>query len=27
VILDICADPAFTAAKLRAAVQRAGEIH
>ena len=27
VILDICADPDFTAAKLRAAVMRAGEIH
>lgn len=27
VILDICADPGFSPAKLRAAVQRAGEIH
>ncbi len=27
VILDICADPDFSPAKLRAAVQRAGEIH
>lgn len=27
VILDICADPAFTAAKLRAAVRKSGEIH
>ncbi len=27
VILDICAEPDFSPAKLRAAVQRAGEIH
>ena len=27
VILDVCAEPDFTAAKLRAAVMRAGEIH
>ena len=27
VILDVCADPAFTPAKLRAAVLRSGEIH
>ncbi len=27
VILDVCADPGFTAARLRAAVQRSGEIH
>jgi regulator of RNase E activity RraA len=27
VILDICKDPAFTAAKLREAVKRSGEIH
>ena len=27
VILDICADPEFTPAKLRDAVRRAGEIH
>ena len=27
VILDICADPDFSPAKLRVAVQRAGEIH
>jgi regulator of RNase E activity RraA len=27
VILDICADPAFTAARLRAAVRKSGEIH
>lgn len=27
VILDICADPDFSPAKLRAAVQRSGEIH
>ena len=27
VILDVCADPAFTPAKLRAAVMRSGEIH
>ncbi len=27
VILDICADPGFTAAKLREAVRRSGEIH
>ena len=27
VILDVCADPEFSPAKLRAAVQRAGEIH
>ena len=27
VILDICADPEFTATKLRQAVMRAGEIH
>jgi hypothetical protein len=27
VILDICADPAFTPAKLRAALKESGEIH
>ena len=27
VILDACADPAFTPAKLRQALQRSGEIH
>ena len=27
VILDVCADPGFTPAKLRAAVLRSGEIH
>jgi regulator of RNase E activity RraA len=27
VILDVCADPGFTPAKLREAVKRAGEIH
>jgi hypothetical protein len=27
VILDICADPGFTPAKLREAIRRAGEIH
>ena len=27
VILDVCADPAFTPEKLRAAVRRSGEIH
>lgn len=27
VILDVCADPGFTPAKLRAAIARAGEIH
>ena len=27
VILDVCADPAFTPAKLRQAVMQAGEIH
>ena len=27
VILDICADPGFTPAKLREAVRRSGDIH
>ena len=27
VILDICADPGFTPAKLRAAIKKSGEIH
>jgi regulator of RNase E activity RraA len=27
VILDICADPGFTPAKLRAALKASGEIH
>ena len=26
-ILDLCADPGFTPARLREAVRRAGEIH